>query len=211
MTHQNDDSIPTRQSLLERLKNWDDRGSWQEFFDTYWRLIHNMAVQAGLTEAEAEDVVQETVLSLAKKIGEYKADPSYGSFKSYLLLITRRRIADVFRKRPKGATSSPKSSDETNRTPTAERVPDPESLDWQKVWNEKWQRNLMDVAMDRVKERASPKEWLLFHQQVVKEWPAARVAGQYHVSLTAAYVAKYRISKLIKSEVRKLERESANW
>src|SRR5713226_9379094 len=94
-----DDSIPTRQSLLERMKDWQDHDSWQDFFNTYWRLIYNVAVHAGLTDVEAQEVVQETVISVAKKIGEYKADPSFGSFKSWLMLITRRRIADEFRKR----------------------------------------------------------------------------------------------------------------
>jgi len=65
---------PTRQSLLSRLKSWDDQESWKDFFDTYWRLIYNAAVRAGLTEPEAQDVVQETLLSVAKKIPEFKYD-----------------------------------------------------------------------------------------------------------------------------------------
>src|SRR5712692_9813138 len=100
MSANSDDSIPTRKSLLIRLKDWDDQKSWQEFFDIYWKLIHAVAIQAGLNEAEAQDVVQETVISVAKKMGEFKTDPAFGSFKSWLLVITRRRIADQFRKRP---------------------------------------------------------------------------------------------------------------
>jgi len=33
------DSIPTRSSLLGRLKDWEDQESWRDFFETYWRLI----------------------------------------------------------------------------------------------------------------------------------------------------------------------------
>jgi RNA polymerase sigma-70 factor (ECF subfamily) len=54
--------------LLVRLKDWGDQKSWQDFFDTYWRLIHSVAIKAGLSEAEAQDVVQETVLTVAKKL-----------------------------------------------------------------------------------------------------------------------------------------------
>src|SRR5580658_10178103 len=53
--------IPTRRSLLSRLKNWNDNESWKTFFDTYWRLIYNTAVRAGLNDAEAQDVVQDTI------------------------------------------------------------------------------------------------------------------------------------------------------
>ncbi len=62
------ESLSTRWSLLTRLKNWDDQESWKEFFDTYWRLIYNVAIKAGLSDAEAQDVVQETVLTVAEKL-----------------------------------------------------------------------------------------------------------------------------------------------
>ena len=59
--------IPTRASLLSRLKNWDDQDSWKDFFDTYWKLIYAAALKSGLSDAEAQDVVQDTVVSVAKK------------------------------------------------------------------------------------------------------------------------------------------------
>src|SRR2546426_10707649 len=95
------DPIPTRHSLLARLKDWGDQTSWQDFFDTYWRLIYNVAAKAGLTDTEAEEVVQETVITVAKKISEFKADPARGSFSAWLMHTTRWRIADQFRKRQK--------------------------------------------------------------------------------------------------------------
>ena len=49
---QAEDLIPTRESLLSRLKNWDDQESWRDFFDTYWRLIFNLARKAGLSDAD---------------------------------------------------------------------------------------------------------------------------------------------------------------
>ena len=87
-----DEFIPTRRSLLSRLKNWEDQKSWQEFFDTYSKLIYRMAAKAGLTDAESQDVVQETVVVVAKKIPGFKYDPALGSFKSWLLLITVRPL-----------------------------------------------------------------------------------------------------------------------
>src|SRR5438034_856577 len=85
---------PTRKSLLVRLKNWDDEQSWDEFCKIYERLIHDTARKAGLRNVEAQEVVQETLLSIAKKIAGFNYDPEIGSFKSWLLQITRRRIVD---------------------------------------------------------------------------------------------------------------------
>ncbi len=59
MQNDTNEFIPTRDSLLSRLKDWNDRDSWKEFFETYWKLIYRTALQAGLNEAEAQDVVQE--------------------------------------------------------------------------------------------------------------------------------------------------------
>ena len=127
------DSLPTRHSLLNRLKDWGDRTSWQVFFDTYWRLIYNVACQAGLTDAEAQDVVQETILGVAKKIGEFEADPARGSFKEWMLQQTRWRIADQLRCRTRAGQgsvpiASKQASDDASDgtgTATSHRIPDP--------------------------------------------------------------------------------------
>ncbi len=73
--------VPTRRALLSRLKCWDDQESWRKFFDTYWKLICSVAAKAGLSEAEADEVVQETVLSVAKSMNGFKYDPAVCSFK----------------------------------------------------------------------------------------------------------------------------------
>src|SRR3954453_4758436 len=91
--------IPTRQSLLDRLKDWQNEESWKVFFDTYWKLIYSAAAKAGLSDAEAQDVVQETVISVYKSLPDFEYDPKLGSFKGWLLKLTRWRIIDQLRKR----------------------------------------------------------------------------------------------------------------
>src|SRR5438876_1995300 len=98
MNPEPDELIPTRWSLLHRLKDLDDQQSWRQFFDLYWRLIYGVAIKAGLRDAEAQEAVQETIIAVARNMPEFQADPQAGSFKGYLLTITRRRIADQFRK-----------------------------------------------------------------------------------------------------------------
>src|SRR2546430_16504207 len=91
--------IPTRESLLSRLKDWEDRESWQDFYDTYWKLIYGMARKAGLSDAEAQEIVQETVISVARKIEGFKYDPTVCSFKTWMLQLTRWRIINQLKKR----------------------------------------------------------------------------------------------------------------
>src|SRR6476660_9043467 len=89
----------TRKSLIERLNNWEDQRTWNEFYQTYWRLIYSVASKAGLTREEAFDVVQETVIAIARQVQKGQYDPRAGSFKAWLLQMTRWRVLDVFRAR----------------------------------------------------------------------------------------------------------------
>ena len=124
------ESIPTRQSLLARLKDVGDQESWGDFFDTYWRLIHATALKAGLTDTEAQEVVQEVMIAAAKKMPEFTYDPGKDSLKGWLLAVTRWKVADQFRKRVKvgqpsrlpwsGETPDLPSDDDTARTATIE-------------------------------------------------------------------------------------------
>src|ERR1700739_5078541 len=107
----------TRKSLVDRLVNWDDQRKWQEFFDTYWKLIYSAARKSGLTDAEAQEVVQETIITVAKNVGKLKYDPAVGSFKGWLLQITRWRIVYQFRKREPGNAKRAPLSD-SRPTPT---------------------------------------------------------------------------------------------
>jgi RNA polymerase sigma-70 factor (ECF subfamily) len=96
---ENSDLLPTRQSLLGRLKDWSDDQSWRDFFETYWRLIYSTARKSGLSDAEAQEVVQETVIAVAKQMSAFKYDPALGTFKGWLKLVIRRRVVDQYRKR----------------------------------------------------------------------------------------------------------------
>ena len=46
----------TRKSLIARLENWEDQRTWDEFYQTYWRLIYSVGLKAGLRSDEAFDV-----------------------------------------------------------------------------------------------------------------------------------------------------------
>jgi len=143
---------------VESVERPRDQQSWREFFDLYWRLIYGVATKSGLADAEAQDAVQETIISVARSMPDFEAEPQAGSFRGFLLTITRRRIADQFRKRPPGQKASVRRSDETARTSTLERIADPASLDLDAVWNQEWEKNLMDAAMERVKRQVALKQ-----------------------------------------------------
>jgi len=207
MPDHDDTFIPTRRSLLTRLKDWDDQESWKDFFNTYWKLIYGVAVKSGLSESEAQDVVQETVVSVAKKMHEFKYDPAAGSFKSWLLLITRRRITDHLRKQYRQVEVQQTRPRETSGTSTIERVADPALPVLDRIWDEEWARNLMDAAIQRVKRQVKAKQWQIFDFYVLKKWPVTKVSKALGVNMAQVYLAKHRVARLIKKELETLEKK----
>ena len=204
-----DELLPTRRSLIERLRDLDDQPSWREFFETYWKLIYGAALKAGLSDQEAEDVVQETVIGVARKMPEFRYDPAVCSFKGWLMHVTRCRIADRFRRRrPQNVSLSLSRADTT--ADTALNLLDPAANVLETIWNEEWQRNIVDVALERVRRRANPEHYQIFHLHAVKGLGVREVAKLTGASLPKVYVTYHRLAKLVKAEVQRLEQTAAH-
>jgi RNA polymerase sigma factor (sigma-70 family) len=204
-TPEAEELIPTRASLLSRLKDWEDQTSWKVFFDTYWRLIYNAAVKAGLSDAEAQDVVQETVISVFKSMPDFQYRAANGSFKSWLLTLTAWRIGDQFRKRQQNIKRADRPADSTAGTATVEQVPDPAGFALGAIWDEEWERNLMNAAVERVKRAVDPKQYQIFDLYVLRNWPAGKVARTLKLNLGRVYLAKHRIGAMIRKEIQQLK------
>jgi RNA polymerase sigma factor (sigma-70 family) len=202
------DCIPTRESLLSRLKDWDDQVSWKDFFDTYWRLIYNLARKAGLSDAEAQDIVQETVLSVARKIEGFRYDPAVCTFKSWMLQITRWRIANQKKKRQREERRLTNAVDSEEETAAIERIADPAGFDLESVWEEEWQKNLLTAALERVKRRVDPEQFQIFDLHCLQQWPVGKVTATLGVSAARVYLAKHRVGGVLKKELSRLERMS---
>lgn len=205
--------IPTRQSLLERLRKWDDQESWQEFFETYWKLIYRTAIKSGLTSQEAEDAVQETIISVAKHMPtfQYRSSEAGGSFKQWLLRLTKWRINDQLRKRLRGVLSINDTGDDMQEPQDAlMQIPDPVGNQLDAVWETEWEQNLLDAAIERVKRRTDPKHYQIFYFYVVKKWSAWKVASKLNVSLPQVYTVKHRVSKDIKAAAEHIRKKASH-
>ncbi len=198
----------TRKSLIARLENWDDQRSWDEFYQTYWRLIYSVGLKAGLRSEEAFDVVQETILSIAKQSKKRLYDPERGSFKTWLMNMTRWRINDQFRKRKKDTAMAEAEWNDDRKTAVIDRFEDPKGDLLERMWNVEWKKNLADAALARVKAQVSPKQYQVFDYYVVKQWEAKKVQAHLGVSMAQVYLAKHRVGAVLKRELAKLEKHA---
>ncbi|HEV2695867.1 MAG TPA: sigma-70 family RNA polymerase sigma factor [Verrucomicrobiae bacterium] len=206
MAHPADELIPTRATLIHRLKNWQDQSSWQDFFDTYWNLIYTVALKRGLNPAEAEDVVQETLISVAKHMPTFKYDPTIGSFKGWLLNMTRWRIADQYRKRNYLSGSDDLDESDTGGM-KVDKLAEWLAPDLEKIWESEWENNLLKAALTSARRRLDPAHYQIYDFYVNKGWPPEKVADAFSIPIGQVYTAKCRVTEVIRQEIERLGQE----
>ena len=223
MRHGAGEWLATRRSLLTRLRDAGDQTGWQQFFETYWQLLYRVARKSGLTEAEAQDAVQETIITVARQMPEFRYEPARCSFKGWLL--TRQRIAHQFRKRnkpgaeanrvhagaarhtPEGGGTAPVSGDAGPAT--VDQLPDVSDTGLEAIWDEEWQQHLFSAALEQVKRQVSDRQFQIFDLHVLQQWPVADVACALRVSAAKVYLAKHRVGRVLRKEVKRIEDNGA--
>ena len=195
-------SLETRPSLLHRLNAGDDAQSWQDFYRIYGGLIRHFAAKAGLSPDEAEEVVQETAIGVARGLPHFVYDPTKCRFKTWLLNLVKWRIQDQFRKRGANCDRERSSNDDTA---TIERIADPSVIEFGAEWDAAWEKNLLTQALERVRDQIDERQFQIFDLNVMKNWSAAEVAKTLGISVARVYLAKHRVSAILKKEIARLE------
>ena len=207
MATETDDWLPTRRSLLTRLRQADDNIGWQEFFNSYWRLLYGVARKAGLSDAEAQDAVQDCVITVSRQMPKFRYEPERCSFKGWLLMILRQRVSRQFHKRIQRRADSDAASpqivvsDEATDTNPVARLPDASGDQLDSIWEAEWQQHLIAVAAERLKCQVSDAQFQIFDLHVLRGWPARDVAQTLGVSVAQIYLAKLRVGRRFKREI----------
>jgi RNA polymerase sigma factor (sigma-70 family) len=197
----------TRKSLIERLNNWEDQRTWNEFYQTYWRLVFSVATKSGLTREEAFDVVQETIIAIARQVQRGQYDPRAGSFKAWLLQMTRWRILDQFRarKRQPSLADQGDSGSEDNSGHILDKIAVEKDNVLDKIWDKEWKDNIFAAALERVKAKVSPRQFQIFDCYVLKGMGVTKTSEVLGINAAQVYLAKHRVGNLVKKEVKALE------
>ena len=196
-------TLRTRPSLLQRVHQWDDTASWQEFYRLYRKLIYGLARRSGLSHADAEDVTQDVFRRVAETIQTFESDPLRGTFRGWLMNLTRWRVANKFSRGPHELKNQAhRAPDDTRATDTINRLPDEAEVD--KAWDEEWQRHVLEVACERLARRSRPVHYQAFDLYVRRGLPVLRVASQLGMNPGAVYLSGHRLKKQLKDEVERL-------
>lgn len=199
-----DDSPLTRASLLVQLRDGANHGAWQEFMKLYGPVVYGFARKRGLQDADAADLMQDVMRSVATSIGRLDYDRSQGTFRGWLFTITRNRVFNFLSAR----RNRPQGSGDTGVNQMLDAHP--AASDGADMWEVEYQRRLAALAMERVKSEFQENTWQAFWQTAVEGIGAAEVSSKLGMSTGAIYVAKSRVLARLKEEVEAMQRQEEN-
>jgi RNA polymerase sigma-70 factor (ECF subfamily) len=178
-----EDTFQTRISLVQRIRDVSDSRSWSEFYTFYRPLLMKYVCAKGLSEADAEDVVQDIfVVKLRRHMPNFQLDKTKGRFRSWLYLVTINAVRDWARER-KGFE---KIADELKNTPRedAESV----SVIVEQEFDRAHQLHVLEKAMEEVKKVSEPVTWACFEGRILANRPAGEIARELGLTANAVYV-----------------------
>lgn len=193
-------SPPTRPSLLARLNDPGDRLAWPEFVAVYGPLVYAYGRHRGLQDADASDLVQEVLRSVASAAGGFVYDPARGSFRGWLLTITRNALGRLRRQQSDRAAGA----GGTAHLALLAEQPDDRDDD---VWEREHRDRLFGWAADRVRGKVQAATWEAFWKTAVEQREPEAVARELGLSTGAVYIARSRVLARIREAIAALEGE----
>jgi RNA polymerase sigma-70 factor (ECF subfamily) len=183
----------TPSSLLERLRRSPEQAAWERFVDLYTPLLFAWAARLGLTGHDAADLVQDVFAVLVEKLPQFEYD-ARKSFRAWLKTILLNHWRKQ-RRRPRVMHPAAGGRD-LNDLAGPEDVPELEE--------EEYRRHLVSRALALMRAEFQPATWRACWEFVVRGRPAAEVAAELGMTVNAVYVAKSRVLRRLRAELRHL-------
>jgi RNA polymerase sigma-70 factor (ECF subfamily) len=135
---------------------------------------------------------------------KFKYDPAVGSFKGWLVCITKRKIANQFKKRAPWEGGGGGGGEGV----VPEELPAPGGEEIDRLFEDEWRRGLVEAAMRRLKAKVKLRDYQIFDLSAVQQRSVAEVCGLLKVSAPQVYLARHRVGKRLKQEIERLRNET---
>ena len=185
----------TRASLLVRLRDPRDEAAWTEFVDLYAPLIYGYLRRQGLQDADAVDVSQEVISTIARAVSRLAYDPKRGSFRNWLFTVVRRKLSNWRR----AQRIRPRGSGDTATQRLLEQCPAPEGGELE--WEAEWEERVYSWACTQVRRSVTDVTWQAFWRTAIDGQPGKQVAADLGLTVAAVYHARSRIVARLKELV----------
>ena len=183
-------STSTHITLLRALHGDQRDAAWEAFVDRYGELIRTMARRQGLHDQDAEDVLQDVLLTLSRTLPGFEYDPAQGRFRSFLKTIVVRTVFARFRQKRRASTQ------EALETLMPGSVPG-----FDEQWEDEWRQYHLRRAMQRATAESNESDVAAFRAYAVEQRSANEVSEALGISIDRVYQAKSRVLARVKELV----------
>lgn len=189
----------TRASLILRLRNAEDMAAWEEFTEIYGPVVFRVARRRALQAADAENLCQEVLLSVAQSVSQWVGRDDRGSFHAWLLRIAHNAAIDMLSQR--ATRSLGKDGEQGQKLLDAASVRN----DISSLIEREYERELFRLAADRVQQVVSPQTWQAFRLTEVEGQSVQQAAEALGTTAGHIYVSRSRVMARIKEFVKEYE------
>jgi RNA polymerase sigma-70 factor (ECF subfamily) len=187
----------TSVTLLARLRQVPaDEAAWAQFTERYGRKIYAWCRQWNLQEADAEDVTQTVLLKLAATMQTFVYDEQK-SFRGWLKTVARHAWSDFWSARKAAAVGGSQAVELLQTVEARE--------DLMRRLDDEFDRELLDEATARVRQRVTPRTWQAFERTAVQGQSGAEAAAALGMKVATVFVARSKVQKMLQEEIQKLE------
>ncbi len=187
--------IPTSASLLERLRLEPDDDSWQRLVDIYSPLIHNWLHRHGLQQQDRNDLVQEVLVVVTRRLPDFEHNQRTGAFRTWLRTITVNCLRDFW----KSQRIRPNATGDSNFLQMLNQMEDPES-ELSRVWDEEHDLHVTKKLLDMIRPRFNEKTWKAFQGVTIQGKKPDEVAEDLDMTVNAVFIAKSRVLAQLRQE-----------
>ena len=187
----------TRASLLLRLHDCGDAEAWEEFTTMYRPVIYRVATIKGLQHADAEDLTQGVLMSVAGAISRF--DPGGPArFRTWLSRIAENATLNaISRRKADRAIGEGHFDDLLAQHPANPADSRLISIELRRQW--------FRMAAEQVKQEVAPDQWAAFHATAVENKSIPQVAEQLQKSIGNIYAARSRVMRRLRHAVSTIE------
>jgi RNA polymerase sigma-70 factor (ECF subfamily) len=187
--------METSVSLLERLTGAPTDDDWRRMDDLYRPLLRAWMARAGVPASEVDDLVQDVLLVVFRKIGGFERVRK-GAFRAWLRTILAHRVRDYFRRQKYRPTA-------TGDSDFLRRLDELESPDsgLSQLWDREHDEHVAAALIQRVQGDFTPVTWEAFRRHVMEGEPALEVAKALDLTLNSVLLAKSRVLKRVRQEL----------
>ncbi len=201
MTKPDNEFPDTRASLLLQVKAGDDPNAWDEFVAVYRPIVYRLARRRGLQDADAEDLAQQVLISVARSIEGWQQRDESVRFRHWLKRVTKNAILNLLTRGPKERAAGSTSVHELLQQHDADDRELARDLEIE------YRREIFFRAAAIVKSEITTDSWKVFELAVIEDIPIEEVAVTLDKSVGAVYAARSRVMKRLRRYVEEMERD----